>query len=171
MEYINAEQFLKLTDNIDFFKEFTREEKSEMATLYCNVLMYRAGNYIIKQGDIDQSLFVLLNGSARVTKRISSDTDGPTETLLAKLKSGDLFGEISLMTSRPRATNVVAEGDVIALKFEGKMLDKRNPAIANKVRIRLIEILVKRLEDANRLNKDLTKRIEMLSGPPKSPEA
>lgn len=171
MEYIKAEQFLKLTDNIDFFKEFTREEKSEMATLYCNVLMYRAGNYIIKQGEIDQSLFVLLSGSARVTKRMSSDTDGSTETLLAKLKSGDLFGEISLMTSRPRATNVVAEGDVIALKFEGKMLDKRNPAIANKVRIRLIEILVKRLEDANKLNKDLTKKIEMLTGTLKSPEA
>lgn len=171
MEFIKEDQFLKLTDNIEFFKEFTREEKSEIASLYCNVLMYRAGNYIIKQGDIDQALFVLLSGIARVTKKMLVDTDGPGEVLLAKLKTGDLFGEISLMTSRPRATNVVAEGDVIALKLEGKMLDKRNPVIANKVRIRLVELLAKRLEEANKLNKELMRKLELLTGASKPPEA
>ena len=170
MEFIKEDQFLKLTDNIDFFKEFTREEKSEMASLYCNVLMFRTGNYIIKQGDVDQALFVLLSGIARVTKRCLTDSEGPGEALLAKLKTGDLFGEISLMTSRPRATSVVAEGDVIALKFEGKMLDKRNPIIANKVRVRLIELLAKRLEEANKLNKELMKKIELLTGAQYPPE-
>jgi CRP-like cAMP-binding protein len=62
-----------------------------------------AGVQIIGEGQPARGLFVLLAGEVDVSKR-----DGATKVLLASLKPGDVFGEISLLNDEPATATVTA---------------------------------------------------------------
>jgi CRP-like cAMP-binding protein len=68
---------------------------------------------------------------------------------IAKLKAGAVFGEIAYIAKRTRTTSVIADGDVIALKIHTNDIDTLLPSIPNKLKDKLIEILVNRLEAMN----------------------
>lgn len=68
---------------------------------------------MIEQGEAGESMYLLLNGSAEVHVR------GPTglSTFVATLRTGDCFGEMSLLTGEPRAASVVAASDCEVLEI------------------------------------------------------
>ncbi len=74
---------------------------------------FGAGAEIVREGDPGESLFLITGGSASVTTR---DDDG-SFVALATLGIGDFFGEVSLLTSRPRTATVRAETEVQALEL------------------------------------------------------
>ncbi len=137
------EKALQLFEEIPFFKDFNREEKRFLASLNCSLIRCKPGEVILRQGEIDRSLFILLQGNVRVTK------DHMPEMVLSTLKPGAVFGEISLVARYPRTTNVVADGDVGALKMDGEMIERLNPLLLNKIKNQLIEVLVRRLDEMN----------------------
>jgi CRP/FNR family cyclic AMP-dependent transcriptional regulator len=57
----------------------------------CNVLSLEAGDYIFKEGDIGDEIFLILTGGADVKKG---------DVTLVSLKKGDLFGEMVLLDER-----------------------------------------------------------------------
>ena len=73
------------------------------------------GTDLIHEGQEGRGLFVLLSGEADVWKR-----DGDEKVLLATLKPGDVFGEISLLYDEPTTATVTAgtRATVLALPKE-----------------------------------------------------
>lgn len=69
-----------------------------------------AGIDVISEGQPGQGLFVLLNGEVDVSK-----IDGDEKVLLATLKAGDVFGEISLLHDAPTTATVTAATNVTVL--------------------------------------------------------
>jgi CRP-like cAMP-binding protein len=67
---------------------------------------YEDGAVILKEARQGEVLFVLLDGSARVVR------GGRT---VARLGSGDFFGEIAVLDRRPRTASVVATSPVRCL--------------------------------------------------------
>lgn len=65
---------------------------------------YPAGAIILKEGTSGDSLFIIKKGVAEV---YTQDQKGRPVSL-AKLKEGDFFGEIALITGRPRTASVKA---------------------------------------------------------------
>ncbi|GAB4172635.1 MAG: hypothetical protein Fur0032_12050 [Terrimicrobiaceae bacterium] len=63
---------------------------------------FPAGTKIIAEGEEGHCMYVLLDGHARV---LAADHE------LARLATGDFFGEISLVDDGPRSADVVAETD------------------------------------------------------------
>ena len=63
-----------------------------------------AGTVIIREGDAGQGLFVVLAGEVEVSKR---QADGGA-LALARLRAGDVFGEMSLLTNQPTTATVAA---------------------------------------------------------------
>jgi CRP/FNR family cyclic AMP-dependent transcriptional regulator len=57
---------------------------------------YEAGDVIVREGGHTETLFVILEGAARVIRK------GRT---IARLGAGEFFGEISLIDGRPRGRN------------------------------------------------------------------
>jgi CRP-like cAMP-binding protein len=67
---------------------------------------YREGATIVRQGARGETVFVLIDGTARVVR------EGRT---VARLSPGDFFGEIAVLDRRPRTANVVATSPVKVL--------------------------------------------------------
>jgi CRP-like cAMP-binding protein len=67
---------------------------------------YEDGAVILKEARQGEVLFVLLDGSARVVR------GGRT---VARLGSGDFFGEIAVLDRRPRTASVIATSPVRCL--------------------------------------------------------
>jgi CRP-like cAMP-binding protein len=140
---VESEQILSLIDKIDFFSDFTQEEKNMVASFKNSVHRYNPNEKIIGQGEADFSLFVVLKGVVVITR------DEQPNLVINKLKQGAVFGELSILGKRLRATNVIAEGDVFALKIDGEYLDQIDSDLKGKFKDKCIEILVKRLDEMN----------------------
>ncbi len=140
---MEQDQAFELIDQLSFFSGFTPEEKHFLSTLDSQIYKYFPSDMIIKEGETDYSFFILLKGVVAVVKR------NPKEVTIAKLKAGAVFGEIAYIAKRKRMTSVIADGDCIALRFETKYIDSLKPAIPTKLKDKLIEILVNRLEAMN----------------------
>ena len=61
---------------------------------------YEAGEVIVQEGGQTETLFVIVEGTAKITRK------GRT---VARRSSGEFFGEISMIDQRPRTASVVAD--------------------------------------------------------------
>ena len=80
---------------------------------------YVNGEIIIKEGDIGNSFFQLLSGSAGVYVNYGE----ADQVKLTVLKEGQYFGEMAVIEAYPRSSTVVAEGSVEAIEIPGSELN------------------------------------------------
>jgi len=133
----------ELIDKISFFDCFTEEEKKFLSSRENQIRKHQPSDFIIKEGEIDYSFFIILKGVVRVVK------NAPTEKTITKLKAGSVFGEIACVANRPRTTSVIADGDVIIMQIQTKDINSLSQTIPHKLKDKLIEILANRLETMN----------------------
>jgi CRP-like cAMP-binding protein len=88
------------------------------------------GEVIIRQGDVDDSMYIVSSGKVKVTKA----SDQGTEILLAYLSDGAFFGEMALLSESPRTASVAAEEETTLFAVSRAVLDEvtRNfPSVKN----------------------------------------
>ena len=98
-----------------------------------------AGVYLFKQGDIENSLYVVLSGRLRAVMQDKTGTN-----ILGDIGEGEPTGEFALFTNEPRMASVLAIRKTIVLKInkqEYLNLVSQNPAFAGM----LTNFLIKRL--------------------------
>ena len=81
---------------------------------------FEEGAILIREGDVGDALFVLIDGRVRV---IHHDADG-VEHQIRTYEAGDHIGELAILRERPRAATVIADGGsvrVLALEGEAVM--------------------------------------------------
>ncbi len=108
------------------------------------VLFFQEGDTIIKQGEEDSSLYILLSGVLAVERENETG-----RVHLGHLRPGSFFGEMALVTSGPRNATLVAHeaATVIEIKWEllSSMLEK-DPLLADELarytRLRLLKNLM-----------------------------
>lgn len=90
-------------------------EPSELDSLlsYSEVVTFDKDQNILKQGKRNQSLFIILQGTVRVTAKIL----GEGFANIAVLGPGNMLGEISLFEKGPAATSAIAIEDVACLQI------------------------------------------------------
>jgi len=116
------------------------------------------GTTVFRQGDPGGSVYVIRSGRVRVLK----DSAG-RQRMVTTLGPGDFFGEMAVVTGRPRSATVEVIEDADLLKVPAGTL-KEMVAGTGEVAIRLIQHLAERLEHANRfidllLEDDITARV------------
>jgi len=129
--------------SIPFFREFTHAEKDVLVNMDGIFLKFQPSQLIIREGDQDESLFILLRGSVNITKM------SQPHVVLASLKAGAMFGEITLISPRARTTNAVAATEVIVMQINKEMIEKFDPVLQKKFQNQMIQLLVQRLDQAN----------------------
>lgn len=90
-----------------------REEEAETLVHGSRVVLYGAGEEVVKSGESGESLFLIVSGAVRVDLL----RDGVRRTV-ARLKEGDYFGEMSLLTGELRSADVFAESDCELLEID-----------------------------------------------------
>ena len=72
-----------------------------------NKKIFKNGNVVIKEGDINTTYFLVDTGGFEVTKTL------PDATIkkLAQIGPNDIFGELDLIDHRPRAATITANQD------------------------------------------------------------
>ena len=78
------------------------------------------GELVIKEGDSGDAMFLIKQGRAKVT----TGESGSKELVLAELKEGDFFGEVSLITGKPRTANISADGPLELMELSKKSMMK-----------------------------------------------
>lgn len=81
---------------------------------------FARGEFLVKQGEHGDQLFVMLRGEA---KAIFRDATGTTHRV-GTLKDGDTFGEVALIDDVPRTASVIASKDCIALSLSKEDFEK-----------------------------------------------
>ena len=124
------------------FKDFTKEEIKQFIKLKVSHQKFRKGDTIIKEGDADSTLYLLIAGAVVITK---ADHNIP----LNRLKPGDVFGEMSFLTKKPRHASAIADEDVLVLRMDDDFFQKIGLAQKDKIKDYFIELLVSRLDKMN----------------------
>ena len=106
------QESLRLINNIPFFGSFSPAEKQKFAALSNQVVEYADKTAIVKEGQTEMAVFILLKGEAIVTRN-----DLPKVTINT-LTMGALFGEVSFLTQTPRTTNIFAKSNAKVLKLD-----------------------------------------------------
>ena len=144
-------------DSLPFFKEFSAAEREKVLQTSGVFEKYNAGKVIISEGGKTAAVFVLLKGTVAIQKKIKVDVTGndispqkQVDFTIKELKPGTIFGEISLISQRPRNTSAIASSNqVVVMKITEKLIEKFNFSIQRKIQNQLIHILVERLENMN----------------------
>jgi small-conductance mechanosensitive channel/CRP-like cAMP-binding protein len=90
--------------NVPIFENVLGLTQFDALVSGCEVRAFPVGAVFIRQGDAGSSMFVLLEGAARVSVGMA---DGQSREV-AVLAAGDIVGEMSLMTGSPRTASVAS---------------------------------------------------------------
>ncbi len=96
---------------------------------------YRGGDVVFHEGDDGKALYIVLEGSVKVVKKI-----GPEDRTLAVLGPGSNFGELALIGHCCRFATAIAEKDSLLLIMYKSYLDeliRGNSAISSRVLLNL----------------------------------
>lgn len=118
----------------------------------------REGTTVFRQGDPGGSMYVIRTGKVRVLK----ESHG-RQRVVTTLGPGDFFGEMAVVTGRPRSATAEVVEEAELLKVPADKLQEMVTG-AGEVAIRLIRHLAERLDNANRfidalLEDDITARV------------
>src|SRR5688500_20232427 len=95
----------ELLKNVAIFKDLDDKELGEVAEV-CKEENFKSGEYIFREGEAGNRLYLIVEGEVR----ISRDVPGSGEEALAVLKTGALFGEMSVFDRSERDRKSVVWG-------------------------------------------------------------
>ena len=140
-----------LLEKVPIFMSLNKNDLEEIAD-NAERVHYEKDDYIIRQNDKGDSLYVINDGVVSVYL----DNENNEKIFLAKLGVGDFIGEGSLLTGEPRSANVIAETPCIAVKVSKEIIKDifaKNPDVYDYVANILAERKIK-LNDKKNENKN-----------------
>ena len=134
--------FLKNVDVLSFFTE----DQLQHVTAVIEHKTYNQGQTIMFQGELTNNFFVIKKGKAVVVSKT-----GKEKTQLAELKTGDFFGEMSLLESTSATATIKSSEDgteVLMIPHEAfHFLLKTHPLLESTIRQRISTRKQQRLDN------------------------
>lgn len=103
------------------------------------------GDFLIREGDQGQHLFVLISGKVQISKRSLG-----ISKIIQDLGPGECFGEMSLIECRSRSASVTALSNCKLLRIGGEEI-ATVPEISTKLYRNIAILLSQRLRHANEI--------------------
>ncbi|TNN05762.1 cAMP-dependent protein kinase type II regulatory subunit isoform 2 [Schistosoma japonicum] len=96
--------YIELLEDIPLLKELSSYERTNVADALQS-RVYQDGATIITQGETGKEMFIIESGTVRISVKENSE-----EVELSRVGKGAYFGELALITKRPRAASAYAVG-------------------------------------------------------------
>jgi CRP-like cAMP-binding protein len=103
-------RFLK---DVSIFEKLSIGQLEALASV-CEDQVYLAGDFIYRQGDLGNSLYIVLDGRVAIEREVA---DNDEMVLLTVVEPHEYFGEISLFYHAPRSVTAIAMQDTIVLQI------------------------------------------------------
>jgi len=97
-----------------------QEQALEQVLTSTALRSYGEGDIIVTEGEEGSSLFLIVSGAVKVFTRGERGEHLP----LAELGPGDFFGEVSLLTGKPRTATITAKEQVLAIELTKADVDR-----------------------------------------------
>jgi cAMP-dependent protein kinase regulator len=110
------DQYKGFIEKVPLLESLSEYERLTVADAL-RVATFSDGEVIIRQGDDGNLFYIISEGTAVCTKQLTP-SDPAQE--IGVLGSGAYFGEIALLTTRPRQATVTAKGSVTCLTLDRK---------------------------------------------------
>lgn len=98
----------------DLSKGLTTAQLIELGSV-CRERRFAPGEFILREGEPDPFVYVLVEGFAQLTKNTSF---GSGQVPMGELRSGDVLGELKIVDPQPSSASVVATTNVTALAID-----------------------------------------------------
>ena len=131
---LRRNQKVELIKQVPLFAGLSKRELEQIAAI-ADEIDLREGKELTTQGKSAREFFVLLEGSADVTK------DGQR---INQLGDGDFFGEIALVSRSPRTATVTATSPVRTLVITDRSF-RRLLEESPQIQLKVLEALAERL--------------------------
>jgi CRP/FNR family transcriptional regulator, cyclic AMP receptor protein len=135
----------ELLKGVDLFSALDDAQLDTIAQMIIEKTYRKADIILMEDDDSNQSLFIIAKGEVKV---VLTAEDG-REAILASLKEGDFFGEMSLLDGEPRSATVraVEESRLLTIRREDFLAAmKKQPDLA----LTLLGEMSRRLRKSNR---------------------
>lgn len=141
------DQILEKLKQIEVFEKI-KDNKEYMSALMnvCSVRDYKAGDTIIKEGDMGTEMFIVYQGGVEIKKRTRAG-DNYTVVFL-KAEYNVFFGELALIDDDKRSATVVASEDssfIVISKENFIALGDEHPYVGLTITRAISKILATRL--------------------------
>jgi CRP-like cAMP-binding protein len=124
---------------VPMFADFSKRHLDRLSK-ETDELIFDPGQIIVKEGDLGETLFVVLEGSAKVMRH---------KRKVGEVLPGDFFGELSTIDGGPRTATIVADTPMRVIRLFRRTLDaliKDEP----QVTLKLLDGIVRRLRQVER---------------------
>ena len=142
-----VEQIFEMIGHSKFFSDFTREDVERLAA-FMQVYRADAGEMIIREGDVDDYLLLIIEGRVEIAK---VDSQGERQAMTV-VGPGATLGEMSMIDGEPRfATCVAIEPTVFGVLSRDSMVKIiiEEPGLGSKILIKLVTLLSQRLRSTS----------------------
>jgi CRP/FNR family transcriptional regulator, cyclic AMP receptor protein len=138
---------MKQFDRESFFCNLTEDER-KLLIERMQKESFSIGEYIFKQDDIGERLYVVEKGAVSLIKSIGGDLD---KTVLIA-PEGTIFGEFSFIDGGTRSASALVAVETVLLSLDRKVFDAlfaQHPAIGKKLYDNLLLTVTQRMRKTN----------------------
>lgn len=142
-----AQQIFDMIGHSKFFADFTREDVQRL-TGFMQIYRAESGQTIIREGDIDDYMLLIIQGKVDIVK---SDSHGHPQPMTS-VSAGATLGEMSMIDGEPRfATCMAIEPTTFAVLSRDSMVQiiLEEPSLGAKVLVKLVTLLSQRLRQTS----------------------
>ena len=114
---------------------------------------FKKGEKIIKCGEEDSDIYIIVEGCARVVGDVDLGSDKSIHPGVCDLSTGDFFGEIALFDQQPRSATIEAVEACKTIQVDGQKLLKfldNHPNLGYQLMQQLMRVMVDRLRNSNK---------------------
>ncbi|NOK39028.1 cyclic nucleotide-binding domain-containing protein [Corallococcus exercitus] len=104
---------------VALFEGLTQGQLAKVARI-AQPRTYVAGDFLFREGDTGQDMFILADGKVRISKSVP----GIGEEALAILEPGQYFGEMAVIEDSPRSADAIAHTSCTVWVIERAKLDQ-----------------------------------------------
>ncbi len=113
-----------LEDNLKIIKDLRKmpvfkplkQEDIQFFLKMSKLRMYKSGETIISEGNVDYWMYFLIYGKVKITKE--------NKAITVLRRRGDVFGEMRFIDSSPRFASAHAEGDTVCLAVDTDQIEQ-----------------------------------------------
>ncbi|XP_061496361.1 cAMP-dependent protein kinase type II-beta regulatory subunit isoform X2 [Rhineura floridana] len=112
-------------ESLPFLKSLELSERLKVVDVI-DTKIYKDGEQIIAQGDMADCFFIVESGEVKITmkRKDKQDVDENEAVEIARYTRGQYFGELALVTNKPRAASAFALGAVKCLVMDVQAFER-----------------------------------------------